>query len=163
VINESSPATLPAGIPGPGPGRLLGIDAGGSATRVVLVAGNRVARRWTAPPMNGLLTGCFLDLLADIITPAGATAAGIGLPGVRSAPEAARLSAELTRRTGCPVHLTGDGETAWFGGRSGGGRGSPCSPGRDRGPPARMAGNGCGPAGTASCSATRAARGGDRG
>jgi N-acetylglucosamine kinase len=115
VINESSPATLPAGIPGLGPGRLLGIDAGGSATRVVLVTGNRVARRWTAPPMNGLLTGCFLDLLADIITPAGATAAGIGLPGVRSAPEAARLSAELTRRTGCPVHLTGDGETAWFG------------------------------------------------
>ena len=28
MINESSPATLPAGIPGLGPGRLLGIDAG---------------------------------------------------------------------------------------------------------------------------------------
>jgi hypothetical protein len=60
VINESSSAPLPAGIPDLGPGRLLGIDAGGSATRVVLVTGHRVARRWTAPPMNGLLTGSFL-------------------------------------------------------------------------------------------------------
>jgi N-acetylglucosamine kinase-like BadF-type ATPase len=37
------------------------------------------------------------------------------MPGLRSPDEAVRLGAELTRRAGCPVQVTGDGETAWLG------------------------------------------------
>jgi glucosamine kinase len=112
---DDLPERLPREFPGPLPGRLLGIDAGGSATRVVLVADGQVTRRFTAPPMNALLTGDLTDRLAELIGGVGATAAGIGIPGLRSAAKAARLGAELTRRAGCPVQVTEDGETAWLG------------------------------------------------
>lgn len=111
---DGLPERLPAGI-GPLPGRLLGIDAGGSATRAVLVQDGQVIRRLTAPPMNALLTPALADRLLELIRPAGATAAGIGMPGLRSREEAAALAAGLTRRAGCPVFVTGDGETAWLG------------------------------------------------
>ena len=45
---------LPAAFPEPLPGRLLGIDAGGSATRVVLVADGQV----TGGPSRPRLTHC---------------------------------------------------------------------------------------------------------
>src|SRR5580700_2933277 len=67
------------------PGRILGIDAGGSGTRVILL---------------------------QIIEAADATAAGIGMPGVRQADQARDLSETLTRQTGCPVHVTGDADSA---------------------------------------------------
>ena len=106
---------LPWVSPGTLPGRLLGIDAGGSATRVVLVADGQVTERFTAPPMNALLSEDLTDRLAELIGAADATAAGIGMPGLRSPADAARLGAELTRRAGCPVRVTWDGETALLG------------------------------------------------
>jgi activator of 2-hydroxyglutaryl-CoA dehydratase len=51
------PERLPWASPEPLTGRLLGIDAGGSATRAVLVADGQVTERFTAPPMNALLSG----------------------------------------------------------------------------------------------------------
>jgi len=113
--SDDLPERLPPEFPGPLPGRLLGIDAGGSATRVVLVADGQVTRRFTAPPMNALLSADLSDRLAELIGAVGATAAGIGLPGLRSRADAARLGEELTRRAGCPVLATADGETAWLG------------------------------------------------
>jgi N-acetylglucosamine kinase-like BadF-type ATPase len=65
--------------------------------------------------MNALLTADLTDRLAKLIGAAGATAAGIGLPGLRSPADAARLGEELTRRAGCPVLAAADGETAWLG------------------------------------------------
>ena len=112
---DDRPERLPWVSPEPLPGRLLGIDAGGSATRVVLVADGQVTRRFTAPPLNALLSGDLTDRLAELIGAAGATAAGIGMPGLRSPAAAARLGAELTSRAGCPVRVTWDGETAWLG------------------------------------------------
>lgn len=112
---DARPERLPREFPGPLPGRLLGIDAGGSATRVVLVADGQVTRRFTAPPMNALLSRDLTGRLAELIGSAGATAAGIGMPGLRSAADAAGLGAELTHRAGCPVQVTWDGETAWLG------------------------------------------------
>jgi N-acetylglucosamine kinase-like BadF-type ATPase len=109
------PERLPREFPGPLPGRLLGIDAGGSATRLVLVADGQVTRLSTAPPMNALLSRDMTGRLAELIGSARATAAGVGLPGLRSTSDAARLGEELTRRAGCPVRVTGDGETAWLG------------------------------------------------
>jgi glucosamine kinase len=94
------------------PGRLLGIDAGGSGTRVVLLEGGQLTARPAGPPMNALLTQGLADQLLDIIGTAGPTAVGIGLPGVRSAGQARRLSQTLTRRAGCPVHVTDDADAA---------------------------------------------------
>jgi N-acetylglucosamine kinase-like BadF-type ATPase len=112
---DDRPELLPWALPEQLPGRLLGIDAGGSATRVVLVADGQVTRRFTAPPMNALLTADLTDRLATLIGAADARAAGVGMPGLRSPDDAAALGAELTRRTGRPVRVTGDGETAWLG------------------------------------------------
>ena len=115
MSGDDLPERLPWASSEPLPGRLLGIDAGGSATRAVLVAGGQVTERFTAPPMNALLSGDLTDRLAELIGAAGATAAGVGLPGLRSPADAARLGAELTRRAGHPVRVTWDGETAWLG------------------------------------------------
>ena len=112
---RDGPTPLPSCLPGPLPGRLLGIDAGGGATRVVLVAGGEVVRRQVAPPMNALLTEDVSERLLGLVTGWDATAAGIGLPGLRSPAARARLAAELTGRAGRPVHVTGDGETALLG------------------------------------------------
>ena len=115
MSDDDLPERLPWASPEPLTGRLLGIDAGGSATRAVLVADGQVTERFTAPPMNALLSGDLTDRLAELIGAAGATAAGVGLPGLRSPAAAARLGAELTRRAGHPVRVTWDGETARLG------------------------------------------------
>ena len=115
MSGDDLPERLPWASPEPLTGRLLGIDAGGSATRAVLVADGQVTERFTAPPMNALLSGDLTDRLAELIGAAGATDAGVGLPGLRSPADAARLGAELTRRAGHPVRVTWDGETARLG------------------------------------------------
>jgi len=93
-------------------GRLLGVDAGGSATRAVLLEAGQVRSLPDGPPMNALLTKGFADELERIIAAADPTAAGIGLPGVRSSGQARELGQTLTRRTGRPVHVTDDADTA---------------------------------------------------
>src|SRR6266704_509565 len=94
------------------PGRILGIDAGGSGTRVILLQNGTVTHRPDGPPMNALLTDGFAGHLRQIIEAADATAAGVGMPGVRQPGWARDLSDTLTRQTGCPVHVTGDADSA---------------------------------------------------
>ncbi len=109
-------------LPGPArlPGRILGIDAGGSGTRVVVVENGTVTPRPDEPPINVLLTEGFAGHLLQIIKAADVTAAGIGLAGLRQEARAAELSATLTRQAGCPVHVTGDADTAQAGAFLGG-------------------------------------------
>jgi len=95
--------------------RLLGIDAGGSGTRAVLLEAGQVTPLPTGPPMNALLTAGFADQLQHIITAANPTAAGVGLPGVHAAGQARRLGQALARQAGCPVHVTGDADAARHG------------------------------------------------
>ncbi len=102
------------------PGRILGIDAGGSGTRVVMLEAGELTNLPAGPPMNALLTDGFAGHLRDIITTAGATAAGIGVPGLRQHNDATRLAETLTRQSGCPVHVTGDADTAQAGAFLGG-------------------------------------------
>jgi glucosamine kinase len=94
------------------PGRILGVDAGGSGTRVVLLQNGTVTGRPAGPPMNALLTDGFAAHLRHIVEAADATAAGIGLPGIRRTGDARDLSDELTRQTGCPAYVTGDAQSA---------------------------------------------------
>src|SRR6516225_4921371 len=98
------------------PGRILGIDAGGSGTRVVVLENGTVTVRPPGPPMNALLTDGYAGHLRRIIKAADATAAGIGLPGVRHPGQAREIGDTLTRQTGCPVHVTGDADSARAGG-----------------------------------------------
>jgi N-acetylglucosamine kinase-like BadF-type ATPase len=117
-----APEPVPPGIPADLPGRLLGIDAGGSATRVTLLAEGKLTRLAACPPMNALITPDFADKLLALIRLTDATAAGIGVPGLRSPEAAAELARKLTDQAGIPVRMTGDGETAVigaFGGRPG--------------------------------------------
>jgi glucosamine kinase len=97
------------------PGRLLGIDAGGSGTRVVLLERGQVTALPDGPPMNALLTPGLTGYLGPIVSAAGATAAGIGLPGVHRAGRARQIGQALARRAGCPVHVTGDADIARWG------------------------------------------------
>lgn len=97
------------------PGRLLGIDVGGSSTRAILVADGQVQHRASAPPMNALLTADLAERLLALIEPHAPTAVGVGIPGLPSAADAGLLAENLTRRARCPVYLTGDGKTMWLG------------------------------------------------
>src|SRR6185437_13443290 len=75
------------------PGRILGIDAGGSGTRVILLQSGTVTPRPDGPPMNALLTDGYAAQLRQIIEAADATAAGVGMAGLRQpgpAPSSAR-------------------------------------------------------------------------
>ncbi len=58
-------------------GRLLGIDAGGSRTKVVLLEAGKVTGLPDRPPMNSLLTENLTERLHAIIRAAAPTAAGI--------------------------------------------------------------------------------------
>jgi glucosamine kinase len=97
------------------PGRLLGIDAGGSGTRVVVLEGGQVTAQPDGPPMNALLTTGSAEQLQRIIAAAGPAVAGIGLPGAHRTGQARRLGQALTRQAGCPVHVTGDADSARHG------------------------------------------------
>jgi glucosamine kinase len=110
----TDPPRLPA-VASAWPGRLLGVDAGGSGTQAVVLEAGQVTAQPDGPPMNALLTSGFTEQLLRIIAAAGPTAAGIGLPGVHAAGQASQLGQTLTRRAGCPVHVTGDADTARHG------------------------------------------------
>ncbi len=102
------------------PGRILGIDVGGSGTRVVLLENGTVTPQPGGPPMNALLTDDFAGSLLQIIKAADVAAAGVGLAGLRQEARARELSATLSRQAGCPVHVTGDADTAQAGAFLGG-------------------------------------------
>ena len=110
-MSQPGPATGNSTLPSL-PGRILGIDAGGSGTRVILLQNGTVTRRPDGPPMNALLTDGFAGHLRQIIEAADATAAGVGMAGVRQPGQARDLGEALTRQTGRPVHVTGDADSA---------------------------------------------------
>ena len=100
--------------------RILGIDAGGSGSRVVLVEGGQVTELPAGPPMNALLTKGFAQELEKIIRDSDATAVGIGMPGMRSPRHARDTGRSLTERCGVPVRVTGDGDAGQRGAFLGG-------------------------------------------
>ena len=102
------------------PGRILGIDAGGSGTRVVLLEDGTVTPQPDGPPMNVLLTDGFAGHLLRIIEAAGVTAAGAGLAGLRRQAQARELAETLSSQAGCLVHVTGDAAAAQAGAFLGG-------------------------------------------
>lgn len=98
----------------------LGVDCGGSGTRAVLLVDGKEACRTAHGPMNALLQGDLVECLATIVAMSPAELVGVGLPGVRTAGIATELGEALARRTGVPVHVFSDAESAQRGAFLGG-------------------------------------------
>ena len=94
---------------------VLGVDAGGSATRAVLMADGQVLSRLDEPPLNVLLQADAFDRLTALITASGAVAAGLGLAGLRGPEHAADMGARLAAATGIDVVVVDDTEAALVG------------------------------------------------
>jgi N-acetylglucosamine kinase-like BadF-type ATPase len=93
----------------------LGVDAGGSATRAVVVRDGEILARFEEPPLNVLLQADSHERLADLITASGAAAAGLGLAGLRGRTEAAEMERRLRNATGVDVVVVDDTEATLVG------------------------------------------------
>ncbi len=94
---------------------VLGVDAGGSATRVVVVADGQLLARSEQPPLNVLFHADAFERLAALITGSGAVAAGLGLAGLRGREHAAQIERRLAAATGVDVVVVDDAEAALVG------------------------------------------------
>lgn len=94
---------------------MLGVDAGGSATRAVLIADGQVLSRLDDPPLNVLLQADAFERLVTLITASGAAVAGLGLAGLRGPEHAADMGAKLAAATGVDVVIVDDTEAALAG------------------------------------------------
>jgi N-acetylglucosamine kinase-like BadF-type ATPase len=131
------------------PPRILGVDAGGTGTRAVLVSDGAVVARFEDGPLNLLLHDDAFERLVLLIKESGATAAGLGLAGLRGAAEGRALQDELRAATGVDVAVADDTEVALLGAFDGGpgivvigGTGSNAFGGDAQGRAARVGGHG---------------------
>jgi glucosamine kinase len=95
--------------------RVLGVDAGGTATRAVLVSGGEVVTRFEDGPLNLLLHENAFERLVLLIKESGATAAGLGLAGLRGEAEGRHLQERLSAVTRAEVAVADDTEVALLG------------------------------------------------
>lgn len=98
----------------------VGVDAGGTGSRAVVVRDGVVVERRDLGPINVILHADAVERLAGLITGVGAEAAGLGLAGLRSEEDGARIAAELTGRTGARVAVGDDTDAALAGAFRGG-------------------------------------------
>jgi len=94
---------------------ILGVDAGGTATRAVLVRGGAVVERTESKPLNALLDTGVAERLAGLVRESGAELAGIGLPGLRGEAAVAELQSQISRRVDARVAVADDAEIARLG------------------------------------------------
>jgi len=99
---------------------LVGVDAGGSGSRAVVVRGGDVVERVDLGPLNLILHADAVDRLAGLLARTGAEAAGLGLAGLRSAADAEQVAEALTARTGARVAVGDDTDAALAGAFRGG-------------------------------------------
>ena len=93
----------------------VGVDAGGTGSRAVIVRDGEVVERRDLGPLNVILHADAVDRLGALLTDVGATAAGLGLAGLRSAADADRIAALLRHRTGARVAVGDDTDAALAG------------------------------------------------
>ena len=99
---------------------VVGVDAGGTGSRAVVVRAGEVVERRDLGPLNVLLHADAVDRLAALLTGVRASAAGLGLAGIRSADDADRVAGQLTARTGARVAVGDDADAALAGAFRGG-------------------------------------------
>jgi glucosamine kinase len=104
-----------------GIGPVLGIDAGGSGTRAVLIVDGAPTQRYSSGPFNFLLDGDGVPRMAALVRAAHPAAVGIGIPGLARVPDAAAtFGAALTKASGVPARVAPDAAAAWLGAFIGG-------------------------------------------
>jgi N-acetylglucosamine kinase-like BadF-type ATPase len=99
---------------------VLGVEASGTGSRVVLMRGDEVVSTKHEGPLNVLLNADAFDRLASLIKESGCEAAGLGIAGIRGDGEVAQLEAQLRARTGVAVVVGDDTEVALLGAFNGG-------------------------------------------
>lgn len=97
------------------PRRILGVDAGGTGTRAVVVEGGQVVEVIDIGSMNVVLHADSATRLAALIRRTRVDAAGLGLAGVQSETDARRVVQDLRALTDVPVAVTDDSEVALIG------------------------------------------------
>ncbi|MDQ1710457.1 MAG: hypothetical protein QOG49_1842 [Frankiaceae bacterium] len=95
--------------------RILGVDAGGTGTRAVVVEAGTVVDRIEIGPLNVLLHLDSAARLAALIEQTRVDGAGLGLAGVQSIGDAEAVLAALRTYTAVPVAVTDDSEAAVLG------------------------------------------------
>jgi N-acetylglucosamine kinase-like BadF-type ATPase len=95
--------------------RILGVDAGGTGTRAVLVSDGTLVARFDDGPLNLLLHDDAFERLVLLVKESGATAAGLGLAGLRGAAEGRALQEKLSAATGVDIAVADDTEVALLG------------------------------------------------
>lgn len=95
--------------------RILGVDAGGTGTRAVLVVDGSVVERYDTGPLNILLHPDSSARLATLIAESGADLAGLGLAGVLSVEDVALVTDSLKSVTAVPIAVSDDSEVALLG------------------------------------------------
>jgi glucosamine kinase len=113
-LTAGAAARIAAALDGAPP--VLGIDAGGTGTRAVLMAGGKAARRFSSGPFNYLLYEDGVARMAELIRAAGPAVAGVGVPGIGREPDSvATFSAAVSEASGVPTHAAPDWAIAWLG------------------------------------------------
>lgn len=97
------------------PETVLGIDAGGTGTRGVLLVGGEEKDWFDDGPINVLLHDDALERLLARIHEYDTELVGIGLPGVRNSTTADEIAAELSRASSARVVVSSDAHIALVG------------------------------------------------
>jgi glucosamine kinase len=95
--------------------RILGLDAGGTGSRAVVVQDGAVVARHELGPMNVLLHRDSVQRIAELLEETAAEVAGLGLAGVQASEDARKVAALLGERSAVPVAITDDSEVALLG------------------------------------------------
>ena len=95
--------------------RVVGVDAGGTGTRGVLLVGGALQARFADGPMNALIHADVVERLATHARHHRADRIGVGLAGVRTREQGAALAAALSEAAGVQATVTSDAHAALAG------------------------------------------------
>lgn len=116
TVTGDAAARIAAALDGAPP--VLGIDAGGTGTRAVLMTGGKTAQRYASGPFNYLLYDDGVAQMAGLIRAArpAVAAAGVGVPGIGREPgSTAAFGAAVSAASGVPARAAPDWAIAWLG------------------------------------------------
>jgi glucosamine kinase len=99
-----------------GIGPVLGVDAGGTATRAALVIDGVTTERYSSGPFNYLLYDDGVPRMAELARAARPAAIGIGVPGrARGRGAGAAFAAAVSEACGVRTRVAPDATAAWLG------------------------------------------------
>lgn len=98
------------------PHRVLGVDAGGTGTKAVIVVGGLVTVLPSSGPLNGLMSSDIANRIEQLAHTTTPDAIGLGIAGLREPEAVERVTQEIQRRTGIRPQIGDDAEVALWAG-----------------------------------------------